>query len=60
MQESINEVLKNIGPYVFNDNVFPQETLGPDMVRARAWTRMLAREAYVDLKFDKERRPALF
>jgi hypothetical protein len=60
MQESINEQMKTIAPFIFNDIVFPQETLGPDMIRARAWTRMLAREAYEDLKFNKERRPALF
>jgi len=59
MQESINERLVGTGQFIF-DGLFINETLGPDMGRARAWTRMLAREAYMDLKFDKERRRALF
>jgi hypothetical protein len=60
MQESINKRLVAAGPFRFNDGLFIDKTLGPDMDRARAWTRMLAQEAYEDLKFDKERRPALF
>jgi hypothetical protein len=60
MQESINNHMTAIAPYIFNDGLFINETLGPDIARARAWTRMIAREAYMDLKFDKERRPALF
>ena len=60
MQESINKRLVAVGPFRFNDGLFIDKTLGPDMDRARAWTRMLAQEAYRDLKFDKEKRPALF
>jgi hypothetical protein len=61
MQELINRRLVAAGQFTFNDGLlFINETLGPDMNRARAWTRMLAGEAYQDLKFDKERRPALF
>jgi hypothetical protein len=60
MQESINKRLVAVGPFRFNDGLFIDKTLGPDMDRARAWTRMLAQEAYEDLKFHKEGRPALF
>lgn len=60
MQESICDEMKRIGPFIFNDNLFARETLYPDMERLRAWTRMLAREVYDDLKFDKDSRPALF
>jgi hypothetical protein len=61
MQESINDLILTQRHFIFNDEgLFVDKTLSPDMERARAWTRMLCREAYGDLKFDKDRRPALF
>jgi hypothetical protein len=59
MQERVNDSIFRTGLFIFDDEMYGK-ILGPDMQRARAWTRMLARESYEDLKFDRDRRPALF
>jgi hypothetical protein len=60
MQESINDSILRKRQFIFNDELFADKALSPDMESVRAWTRMLAREAYGDLKFEMKARPALF
>jgi hypothetical protein len=60
MQESVYRAILNIAPFKYGDLDFLQKTLYADMDRLHAWTTMLAREARRSLKFDKDRRPALF
>lgn len=60
MLESVYRAILEIAPFKYGDLDFLQKTLYADMDRAHSWTTMLAKEPLKSLKFDKDRRPALF